>query len=141
MINMLNGKLDGAIDELFPNRPSPPLPPTLSTSQLVGKYHHAGYKTITLEEVPHPDGSDRKILVANRPEMTWNYRMEFHHASGDHWAVFSKLNDVPNSPLNDYSAAEFRIGADGKPSSLDIHWATHLGPKTAEGTASFARIA
>lgn len=138
---MMTGKLDGAIDKLFPNRPSPPLPPTLSTSQLTGKYYHAGYKTITLQEAPHPEDDNRTILVANRPEMTWKYKMEFHHGSGDHWAMFVKLIDIPTSPLDDYSAAEFRIGADGKPSSLDVHWTSHLGPETFEGTVSFSRIA
>lgn len=109
-------------------------------SQLTGTYHHPGYGTITLREEPHPEKSGEKILVADRPEMTWRYKLELHHASGDYWVVYDKVIAIPNSVFNDYSAGEFRIGADGKVSSLDIHFESHAGPAVNEGIASLKKI-
>lgn len=133
--------LDGAIEKLYPDRPDPPLPSTLNTSQLVGTYHNPGYKTITLREAAHPDGGNRTILLAERPEMTWRYKMELHHITADHWIVYLKSIDIPGSVLNDYAAAEFRIGGNGKPEALKVSWINHDGSKTTLlGTSLFNKI-
>ena len=140
ILGSVGGSRDKAVETLYPDRPDPPLPPTLKTSQLVGEYHDPGYGTIRLQEQPHPARPDEKILVADRPEMTWRYKLELHHVSGDHWVVYDNVIGIPNCVHNDFSGCEFRIGADGKASSLDIHWEGHVGPPMDEGITSFKKI-
>lgn len=140
IIGYIGGSNDKAVSRLYPDQPDPPLPPTLNTSLLTGTYHDPGYGAITLREEPHPTRPDEMILLADRPEMTWRYTLELHHVSGDHWVVYDKIIGIPNSLFNDFSAGEFRIGADGKVSSLDIHWESHVGPPMDEGVTSFRKI-
>lgn len=129
------------VQRLYPNRPDPPLPSTLPTAQLTGTYYHPGYKSFTLHEEPHPENPNDKILVAERPNMTWKYKLELHHVSGNFWIVYNKFLDVPIPYIiNDFSGGEFKIGVDGKVASLDIHWKSHMGWEMDEGTASFKRM-
>lgn len=137
---MFRRNMTNAVDMVYPNRASSPRPPTLQTSQLTGEFYDTAYGTITLREEPHPTKNGEKILVADRPEMTFRYRLELHHVYADHWIAYDKHLDIPDSLFNDFSAAEFRFGADGKVSSLEITWASHMGPAAPCGTASFVKV-
>lgn len=131
---------EGAVEKLYPSMPKPALPSSLKTGDLVGIYSSQGYGTFTLREEPHPDKPDEMILVADRPEMTWKYRLEMHHVSGDYWVVYNKHLDTPNPMLEEYSSMEVKIGHDGKCKSLDIHWIDRMGAPVDAGISSFERI-
>ncbi|KAL7962293.1 beta-lactamase/transpeptidase-like protein [Trichoderma compactum] len=131
---------DNALDILYPDRPNPGLPSTLSTSELLGTYYNVGYGNITLREEPHPDKLGEKILAADRPDSTWNYSMRFHHVSGDHWIVYLPAPIYNGRKYVDFMAAEFKVGADGKPSAIEIVWESRTDPMP-EGTAEYKRIA
>ncbi|KAL7951651.1 beta-lactamase/transpeptidase-like protein [Trichoderma barbatum] len=129
-----------ALDILYPERPNPALPSTLSTSELVGTYYNAGYGNITLREEPHPDKLGEKILVADRPDSTWRYSMHFHHVSGDNWIVYLPAPIYSGTNFVEFVAGEFKLGADGKASGIEIIWESRTDPMF-EGIALYKRIA
>lgn len=96
---MMNGLLgitaDESVNILYPKRPNPPLPASMNTTELQGIYYDPGYGRITLREVPHPSKPGEKILVADRPEMTWKYQMKLHHVSSDYWIVYLPALENP----------------------------------------------
>jgi hypothetical protein len=112
-------EIDMAEDTLYPHKPKEPVPPTLSPDQLVGKYFHKGYGTVTLFEEPVSADSNTTILMANRTELTWKQQWRIHHVFGDYWIMYIKvllgLDDVFA-----YSAAQFKFGDDGKLLGLEI---------------------
>ncbi|KAK7178458.1 penicillin-binding [Paraphaeosphaeria sporulosa] len=140
LLSKVRDDASNAVKILYPDLPDPPLPPTATTSEVVGKYYDKGYKTLNLSEAPHPDKPDEKILVAPRENMTWRSRMEFHHVSGDYWIVWSIPAGITTPYCRDYMRAQFKRGPDGKVSSLEILMETHLG-YTYEGPVSFRRVA
>lgn len=98
-----------AVNVLFPNRPKSPLPSTLKTSDLAGKYRHSGYGPVELREKPHPTNENQTILVTGDDD-------ELHHVTGDFWVLY--LIDG-NGPAGFYSA-QFAVGVDGKAASLAV---------------------
>lgn len=50
-------------------------------SDLEGMYSDAGYGTLTLRS--EQNSPDEKVLVADRPDMTWMYGLRFRHIFGD----------------------------------------------------------
>ncbi|UKZ76461.1 hypothetical protein TrVFT333_004165 [Trichoderma virens FT-333] len=131
---------ENALDILYPERPDPGLPPTLPTSELVGTYYNPGYGNITLREEAHPDKPGEKILTADRPDSTWEYSMHFHHVSGDRWIVYISAPVFLGRKFKEFVAGEFKIGADGKPSAIEIIWENRSDPMF-EGKAHYKRIA
>ncbi|KAH7319727.1 putative penicillin-binding protein [Stachybotrys elegans] len=123
-----------AAKQLYPHLPDHPLPLQVNISQLVGDYTNAGYGTLRLREQDHPDKAGEVILVADRPEMTWRYRLEFHHVSADNWMVGMSM---PGILETDYSRAWFRIGADGKPAWLEYELS---GSEMEDGVIKFDRV-
>lgn len=108
------------LDFLYPDRPAAPLPSSFKHSSLAGKYHDAGYGTITLREEPHPDVAGETILVADRTDMSFQYRIRLHRVSGDYWvAYYYQISEDMNGP-EDARRAEFKAGVDGRPSGLEI---------------------
>lgn len=129
------------MDVLYPERPDPVLPSTLALSELVGTYYNPGYGNITLHEEPHPEKAGEKILVANRPETTWKYSMHFHHVTGDHWIVYipSAVFSGYNIKFQEFVAGEFKVGADGKASGVEIVWESRMDAMF-EGNIFFNRV-
>lgn len=130
---------EGALDRLYPDRPNPALPPSLQTSCFVGIYEDPGYGSFTLREEPSPDKPGETILVADRPRTTWRYVMKMHHVTGDYWMIYTELQGVADAIANSTVGGQFKIGVDGKVSSLDIHWENYLGPATDGGVVSFKK--
>lgn len=128
------------MDILYPNRPNPGLPSTLSTKELVGTYYNTGYGNITLREEAHPDKLGEKILAADRPDSTWQYSMRFHHVTGDHWIVYFPAPIYAGGKYVDFMAGEFKVGADGKASGVEIIWESRTDPMF-EGIAFYGRVA
>ncbi|KND94311.1 hypothetical protein TOPH_00768 [Tolypocladium ophioglossoides CBS 100239] len=111
--------LKNADEILFPNRPKHALPHSVATSQLTGVYHDQGYGTIRLYEEPNPDKANETILVADRTELTWQQQFRLHHVSGDYWTVYIKYL-AGLDPVMEFQTGEFKIGVDGKVSSLEV---------------------
>ncbi|PHH89700.1 hypothetical protein CDD83_5481 [Cordyceps sp. RAO-2017] len=130
---------DNVDQVLFPDRPSPPLPSTFKVEDLVGRYSGPGYGEFTLRQEPHPDKSGEKILVADRDDMTWRYRISMHHASGNYWGVYLTVPSNPTFFL-EYLPAEFTTGVDGRVSTLIIDWIVRM-EGVDEGKVAFQKIA
>lgn len=115
---------------LFPNHPTPPMPSTFKTKDLVGTYWGLGYGEFTLRLEPSTDGHADEMLVAER-DMTWRYRLRLQYVSGDYWIVYAS---TPRNPtfINEFHPGEFTRGVDGKVSGLEIRWLSRDG--TDEGT-------
>jgi hypothetical protein len=109
-------------------------------SEFVGTYYDPGYGNITLREEPHPDKPGESILVADRPETTWNYSMHFNHVTGDHWIVYLSASIYSGLKFKEFVGAEFKVGADGKASGVEITWENWTDAMY-EGKALFKRIA
>jgi hypothetical protein len=108
-------------------------------SELVGSYYDPGYGTITFREETHSEKPEEKVLVADRPEMTWKYRIHLHHALADFWAATFTTPWNPTA-LNQCFPSEFKRGKDGKVAALKIEWVGHIGSGN-EGEATFKRVA
>jgi hypothetical protein len=131
--------VENAVNVLYPQLPEPRLPPTVTTSEVVGKYYDDGYKTLALEEAPHPTKEGETILVAPRDNMTWRSRIEIHHVSGDYWIAWVIPTGVEATWSRDYQRAEFKRAPDGKVNALEIRMENHLG-YVYEGLVKFNRV-
>lgn len=127
-----------ASDQLFPNRPNPPVPSTFDTSELVGRYIDDGYGEIDLQEEEDPQSPGHKKLVADRSHMSWQEKLTLKHATGDFWIVYVTTPANPTF-IFEFSPGEFRRGKDGKVASLEVEWKSRLGSGD-EGTTVFKRV-
>ncbi|XWW98537.1 hypothetical protein V2A60_006537 [Cordyceps javanica] len=80
--------VDTAIDALFPDRPTPALPPPHSHSALVGQYYHPGYGRLDLHLVTDPGNASEKTLVADRRNLAFPVQWRFEHVSGSYWVIW-----------------------------------------------------
>lgn len=129
---------DKAVDIIYPNRPDPPLPPTIKAEDLAGDYFDPGYKNITLEAKPHPDRPNQVVLVADRSNSTWKASAEMHHVTGDWWVMYMR-DPTMNVPFaREALRAKFKIGPDGKPTALEVDLKTTMDPQS-EGKVLFVR--
>ncbi|EWY89717.1 hypothetical protein FOYG_10518 [Fusarium oxysporum NRRL 32931] len=117
MMKELDPPADEAVDILYPERPQPPLPPTLNIPELEGIYYDPGYGRITLREEPHLGGSGEKVFVADRHDMTWKHQMRLHHLSGDYWIIYLPVLENPGY-IVEFVAREFKIGKTRRVSTL-----------------------
>ncbi|EMT73939.1 hypothetical protein FOC4_g10002981 [Fusarium odoratissimum] len=113
----LDPPADEAVGILYPERPQPPLPPTLNITELEGISYDPGYGRITLREEPHPGGSGEKAFVADRHDVTWKHQMRLHHVSGDYWIIYLPVLENPGY-IVEFVAGEFKIGSNGKVAGL-----------------------
>ncbi|KAK2592310.1 hypothetical protein QQS21_010000 [Conoideocrella luteorostrata] len=135
--NAMN-QVNRAVDILFPDRPSPTLPPTINATELQGTYRSQGYGTVTFEIEAHPTHPDQKILAAYRPEMVWRYYMKLHHVSGDYWIMY--LGGMENPTLfREYQACQFKIGIDSKAVGFEVDWKDTIRG-ISEGTVWFEKL-
>ncbi|KAK2593421.1 hypothetical protein QQS21_008872 [Conoideocrella luteorostrata] len=125
-----------ALDNLYPDRPSAPLPATVDTSQLVGAYYHPGFGPIRLREEPDPNDSKRTVLKSDREEAEFSHGFTFQHVSGDHWIIYA---DMYTAIMNTAFRSEFQIGVDGKPSGLKIEF-PNRGAGVAPAVPLFERM-
>lgn len=79
------------------------------------------------------------MLVADRPDSTWQYKIQLEHVTGDYWMAYTKITDDEDSFFDDFAKGWFVIGVDGKVAALNISWQTQLGDMD-EGTSSFERV-
>ena len=102
---------------LYPDRPDPPLPSSVDTQTLAGKYHDAAYGTLDFKEQKFKNGTD---LVAEMREATFPYRVRLEHVTGNHWTAYMySIGTVPEPA--EYGRANFEIGPDGNPTTLVIY--------------------
>jgi CubicO group peptidase (beta-lactamase class C family) len=135
-------KIEYALDDLYPDRADPPLPPTLPIKKYTGTYFHTAYRNITLNLPPpafDPERLNNRTLVADRSDSTWQSRLEFRHVSGEYWIVYLDSLHAPESVFQEVAAARFNIGVDGKPDKLGINWQEAL-EGTREVSVWFDRI-
>ena len=110
------------------------MPSPVTTTQLEGKYHDAGYGTIDLAEEKE---GNKTILVADRKDMVEAHQLRLHHVSGNFWNVH--VFGYSTNTTDGYLAGEFKIGVDGAPAALEVR----LSPLDAdidEGTVLYERL-
>ncbi|KAI8681328.1 Beta-lactamase domain-containing protein [Fusarium keratoplasticum] len=129
---------DKAVDNLFPNRPNPPIPSPVSIKDLAGKYYDPGYKTIELRVEAHPDKQGEEILVAERDDATWLIHMRLHHVSGTWWIMYAMEMGSPNL-FRECEQVEFKIGHDGRATALEVDFYSLIGNQH-EGKVVFNRV-
>jgi len=119
----LDALLANAVDVLFPDRTSDPLPPSLPIDKYVGTYYHPAYQNMTLELGDGTAGSQTPVLKADRTAFTWQTMAKFEHVSGEHWIMYSRLAKAPTARvLADLARVEFKIGVDGKVTKMGVEW-------------------
>ncbi|KAK8145949.1 hypothetical protein G3M48_003772 [Beauveria asiatica] len=111
--------IDDAIDTLFPDRPSPPLPSTHTLNALVGEYHHAGYGTLNLRLEANPRNAAERILVADRKNLAFPVQWRFEHVSGDYWAVW-RYSYVDTARPSAVYAASVETAVNGAVKSINM---------------------
>lgn len=120
----IKNKFSNPLDTLYPNRPEKPVPSSFKTSQLVGSYHNKGYGTLTLREEEDPERAGETILVADRPDIGWQYRLKMHHATGDYWATFFWVFKGASYYERSIVGGQFKAGVDSKPATLELDMGT-----------------
>jgi len=113
------------VDDAYPHRANPPLPPALDLERYTGVYSHPGYENLTLrlyqEQETSGGGRNRAVqLVAERKGHTWPMICEFVHVSSEYWIVYLDMLYERSGNFRDYAPAQFNIGADGKVASLVV---------------------
>ncbi|ROW03036.1 hypothetical protein VMCG_05697 [Cytospora schulzeri] len=138
----MDAKLENAISEYYPNKPVPPLSPSLPIEAYTGTYFHPGYLNFTLEvATPGSTTRSKAALTATRKDMTWPTFNEFEHVTGEYWMMFQYMLDNPGGPMKEYAPAQFRIGTNGVAEALGITWlSTTLTEDTVEGLVWFDRV-
>lgn len=111
--------VDNAIDALFPERPTPALPSSHPHSDLVGKYHHPGYGTLSLRLEIDPDNASKEILVADRENLAFPTQWRFEHVSGDYWVVW-RYSYVDTARPNAAYAARIGTAVSGAVDSISL---------------------
>jgi hypothetical protein len=136
----IGAKVESAIDDVFPDRARPPLPPQLPLEQYIGTYFHPGYQSFTLELVDSKEGEKTKAkFVAERKDFTWPMICEFEHVSGEYWMIYFDMLYERSGNFREYSAARFTIGSDGKVEALVVDF-INLPTGAVEGVVTFNKV-
>lgn len=103
------------------------LPTTLPLEEYAGEYWHDGYRDLTVKftdaaESSSEDGKSSKMLQIDVPkDRVWVYSIHFEHISGNYFLAHQNCpKRVSESFLNNFLAAEFRIGVDGRVAEMGI---------------------
>ncbi|KUJ14891.1 putative penicillin-binding protein [Mollisia scopiformis] len=107
---------------LYPELPSPTLPPTLPLPSYTGTYYHPGYQNLTI----YFDDST-KTLHADRSKSTWPEYFTFEHVSGEFFIIVTKAVGDYHALFPQVYPAEFRIRADGRVRQVGIRWEETMG--------------
>ncbi|QLI67869.1 uncharacterized protein G6M90_00g050810 [Metarhizium brunneum] len=107
-------------DVLYPERPTTPLPATVSQSQLLGGHYESGYGMMYLAEEAKTDecSGTRTILVVRRPDRASLGEIRFEPVSGDYWIAHVWDPDVKDSP--GYGGGHLKFDVGGRAAALEI---------------------
>lgn len=142
------GRVDGALDRLYPDRARPPQPPSLPLDDYTGTYHHPAYQNMTVQLVESTEANtlgDYKhknynvTFTAERHNHTWPTLCEFVHVSGDHWLLYTDMLYERSGNFKSYARAWFDIGADGRAHTLVVEF-WNADDDTIEGVIPFGRL-
>ncbi|KAI1473070.1 beta-lactamase/transpeptidase-like protein [Daldinia caldariorum] len=127
-----------AIQDLYPERADPPLPHALPLEKYVGVYSHPAYQNITLQ-LTSEDSAEKKgeQLRAIRDDMEWQMTFDFHHVSGEFWAVVIDFLNTPNMLNGQRARAQFEISVKGTVDKLKMEFLED----GSEGIIVFDRVA
>ncbi|EJP64502.1 Protein flp [Beauveria bassiana] len=133
-----------AVDKAFPNKPDRSIPPSASINDLVGEYHNEGYGSlvfkptnITITPPPTNGTSSGLALLAERPEMVYQYNVHLEHVSGDDWLAIYKSALGSRLPLEPFPS-KFRLN--GTAPELDILMG-YKGNGVKQYTVTFKKVA
>lgn len=130
--------IDGALDEMFPDRKEPGLPHNLPLESYAGTYFHPGYMNLTIQVVEsEANGKPGKTLYAERPDATWMMTYDFQHVSSEYWMVYLGLIHERSGNMREYAPAQFKIGPSGKVTGLEIGYRSD---GALEGNILFTKI-
>ncbi|KAM3439624.1 hypothetical protein MY4824_002616 [Beauveria thailandica] len=134
----------GAVDKAFPNKPDRSIPPSASIKDLAGEYHNEGYGSLVFKPTnttitpPPTNGTNSGLaLVAERPEMVYQYNLHLDHVSGDDWLAVYKSALGSRLPLETFTS-KFRLN--GTVPELDIRMGYDEGD-TKQYTVTFKKVA
>ncbi|KAF3054971.1 hypothetical protein GL218_07608 [Daldinia childiae] len=111
-----------AIHDLYPERADPPLPRTLPLEKYVGVYSHPAYQNITLQLTDEDSANTKGELRALRDDMEWQMTFDFHHVSGEFWAVVIDMLNTPNLLNGQRARAQFELGVKGTVDKLKMEF-------------------
>ncbi|OTB11185.1 hypothetical protein K445DRAFT_68866 [Daldinia sp. EC12] len=111
-----------AVHELYPERADPPLPHALPLEEYVGVYSHPAYQNITLKLTSEDSLEKKGELGAVRDDMEWQMTFDFHHVSGEFWAVVIDFLNTPNMLNGQLARAQFEIGVKGMVDKLKMEF-------------------
>ncbi|KAI1801508.1 beta-lactamase/transpeptidase-like protein [Daldinia bambusicola] len=111
-----------AIEDLYPERADPPLPHALPLGKYLGVYSHPAYQNITLQLTSEDSVEKKGELRAVRDDMEWQMTFDFHHVSGEFWAVIIDFLNTPNMLNGQRARAQFEIGVKGTVDKLKMEF-------------------
>lgn len=130
-VKQLQKYLETCPELLYPDVPSPPLPPTLPPSNHTGEFYDPGYGSLFVKLDCHEidskhsqetsDGEDctLRVIMPERPSL--NLYVNLKHSTGDFWVGLGHL-PVLQDPEQSVACVkvQFRINDSGKVSQLGI---------------------
>ncbi|KAI0104412.1 beta-lactamase/transpeptidase-like protein [Daldinia grandis] len=111
-----------AVQDLYPERADPPLPRALPLEKYVGVYSHPAYQNITLQLTDEDSANAKGELGALRDDMEWQMTFDFHHVSGEFWAVVIDMLNTPNLLNGQRARAQFELGVKGTVDKLKMEF-------------------
>ncbi|KAI2781006.1 beta-lactamase/transpeptidase-like protein [Daldinia loculata] len=126
-----------AVHDLYPERADPPLPRALPLEKYVGVYFHPAYQNITLQLTDEDSVNTKGELRALRDDMEWQMTFDFHHVSGEFWAVVIDMLNTPNLLNGQRARAQFGLGVKGTVDKLKMEFLEDGN----EGVIVFDRVA
>lgn len=107
-----------SVDEIYPGRPSQPLPPALSLEDYVGRYEHPAYEVLDLV-------LNEGMLFADASDRTFPFELRLAHVSGEYFVAHIQF--VPDMGESHAVKAQFDLGVDGRVAKLGVDFVDKEG--------------
>lgn len=125
-----------ARDILYPDVPSPPIPPALPLEEYAGTYSHPAYRNITFTLQEPPPGlplaeHTKQVLHSNMHRLV-NLTVDLEHVSGEFFAAWTDL-EVTAPFARGAVTAQFEVGSDGKVQKLGLDFVVGHPSRDQEG--------
>lgn len=78
------------------------------------------------------------MLVAQRPNMVWDYEMRLKHVTGNYWINYIRTIDIPDIDSG-FMKARFEYGSDGSVSGLSIDFVGSFSPEWSNQVITFKK--
>ncbi|KAM3473138.1 hypothetical protein MY8738_008517 [Beauveria namnaoensis] len=133
-LDQMDRAVASAVEKKYPNKPDQSIPPSASIKVLAGEYHNKGYGRLVFMPT---NETDSLVLLAECPEMVYQYKVRLEHVSGDDWLAFYLSALGSRLPL-EYFPSKFKFN--GTVPTLDIHMG-YDGDGIQPYTVTFKKVA